>query len=102
MSSQGNGEPVPYDVRMSAQTRAALLHLHQQAIQAGTGQQFLAALRQIVERLRDDPENLGEPSYHLPALHLLVRQAIVLPLVVDFAVHEELPLVFIRGFKVLS
>ena len=62
----------------------------------------LGAYRQIVEQLRTDPLTFGEPLYHLPVLKLQVRQAIILPLVVDFAVHEELPLVFIRGFKVLA
>jgi hypothetical protein len=38
----------------------------------------------------------------LPALRLLVCQAIVRPLIVDFAVHEDRPLVFIRGFKLLA
>jgi hypothetical protein len=44
----------------------------------------------------------GEPLYRLPALRLLVRHAMVAPLVVDYAVYEERPVVFIRGFKVLS
>jgi hypothetical protein len=37
-----------------------------------------------------------------PALQLLVRQGGVRPLVVDYAVHETQPLVFIRGFTLLS
>ncbi len=102
MTTQGNGQSVPYDVRMSAQTRTVLQGLHRQAIEAGTGQRFLAAFRQIVERLRQDPLAFGEALYRLPALQLQVRQAVVLPLVVDYAVHEDRPLVFIRGFKVLT
>jgi hypothetical protein len=66
------------------------------------GRGFLTALRQIVQRLRTDPLTFGEPQYGLPALHLVVRHAIVAPLVVDYAVHTERPLVFIRGFKLLS
>ena len=46
--------------------------------------------------------DFGEPLYRLPALRLLVRQAVVLPLVVVYAVHEDQALVLIRGFKVLS
>jgi hypothetical protein len=44
----------------------------------------------------------GEALYSLPALKLEVRQAVVAPIVVDFAVHNEQQVVFIRGFKVLS
>jgi hypothetical protein len=102
MSSGANGENRPYDVRMSGQTGSALKQLHQEAIEVGVGQSFLAALRQIIAGLQNDPPAFGEPLYRLPALHLLVRQGSLLPLVVNYAVHEERRLVFIRGFKSLS
>jgi hypothetical protein len=101
MSSQGNGQPVRYEVRLSQQTKAALKQHHRRAAQAGKGQHFLASLRHIIERLRQDPLAFGEPLYRLPALKLLVCQAAVLPIIVDFAVHEERPLVFIRQFRVM-
>jgi hypothetical protein len=101
MSSRGNGESVPYDVRMSARTRAEVLQWHRQALEEGAGQDFLRAFRQIVERLRRDPLTFGEPMYRLPALQLQVRHGAILPLFVDYAVHESSPLVFIRGIKYL-
>jgi hypothetical protein len=102
MSSQGNGQPHLYDARMSAQTKAALQQLHVQARAAGRSKRFLAAVRQIIERLQKEPLSLGEPLYHLPALELLVCQAVVDFVVVNYAVHEEQRLVFIRGFKLLG
>jgi hypothetical protein len=102
MTRLGNGQPVRYNVSMSQQTRAVLKYLHSQAAQGGTASEFLAALRQIIERLRTDPVTFGEPQYRLPALQLLVRQGVVSPLIVEYAVHDEQPIVFIRGFKVLS
>jgi hypothetical protein len=102
MTTQGDGQPVRYDVTLSGAARAILEQLSAQARQAGTGPQFLAALREIGERLRKDPLGFGEPRYRLPALRLLVCKGIVAPLVVDFAVHEDRPLVFIRGFQLLS
>jgi hypothetical protein len=102
MTREGNGQVTPYQMSMSQQKEAVLKDLHEQAIQAGTGLQFFAAFRQIAERLHTDPFVFGEPQYRLPVLKLQVRQAIVAPLVVDYAVHEEQPLVFIRGFKVLA
>jgi hypothetical protein len=102
MTTQGNGQPVRFDVSMSQANRAVLKQLHLQAVQAGTGQRFVAAYREIIERLHKDPLTFGEAQYRLPALRLLVCQAIVRPLVVDFAVHEDRPLVFIRGFRLLS
>ena len=102
MSSTGNGQSKRYTVRSSKKTNFLLENLHQQAVEAGKSQIFMAALRQIADRLQKDPVSFGEPLYRLPALKLLVCQAAVLPLVVDFAVPDEMPLVFIRGFKVLS
>jgi hypothetical protein len=102
MSSLGDGQSVPYDVFMSAKTRADVKHLHRQAVLGGTGQASVRAFRQILERLRKDPLTFGEPTYRLPALHLRVRQGVIWRLVVDYAVHKDRPLDFIRGFKVLS
>jgi hypothetical protein len=102
MSSQGDGQPDLYEVSISQYQRMLVKQRHLEAIQKGRGAQFLAAFRQIVERLRKDPLVFGELLYHLPALQLAVRQGIVLPLVVDYAVHEDRRLVFIRGIKLLS
>jgi hypothetical protein len=102
MNLSGNGQGGPYSVSMSAKTRETLKVLHRQAIQNGTGHQFLSAFRRIVERLRNDPQVFGEPLYQLAALQLQIRQAVILPLVIEYAVHEQQPLVFIRVLKVLS
>lgn len=63
---------------------------------------FLAALRTIYERLQKDPMQFGEPLYTLPAMKLLVYQVVVGPVVVDYAVHQGKPLVFLRGVKLLG
>jgi hypothetical protein len=101
MSSQGNGPPARFKVDMSAQTREALKQLQQEAIQSGKGAGFLSSARMIIARLHTEPRELGEPLYRLPALKLLVFQAVIPPLVVDYAVHEEIPYVFIRKFRLL-
>jgi hypothetical protein len=102
MSSPGNGQAVPYDVRMSAQSKEALKRFHRRAIELDIGHALLDALRGIVERLRTDPLTFGEPMYRLPSIRMGVRHGAIFPLYVDYAVHEEKPLVFIRGFRFLS
>jgi len=102
MTSKGNGQPAIYTVSMSRQTRETLRETYLQALAAGRGQEFLAAFRQIVGRLRTDPLIFGEALYPLPALRLQVRLGAVAPLAVDYAVHEERPLVFIKSCKALS
>ena len=102
MSTQGNGAPRPFSVHMAQAIRAQVVELHARALSAGAGQRFVAAFKTVVERLRSDPLVFGEELYYLPALKLHIRQAVVTPVVVDYAVHSEKPLVFIRGIKVLS
>jgi hypothetical protein len=101
MTEPGNGQSGTFVVSMSSQTAVILKRFHDGAMKQGRGGLFLAAFRFIVQRLRTDPLVFGEELYRLPALKLIVRQAVVSPLVVDYAVDDERPLVFIRGFKIL-
>jgi hypothetical protein len=102
MSSPGNGRHVVYEVSISGQTGAYLKQLHAQAAEKGQGHRFVAALRQILERLKNAPRELGEPMFRLPAARVTMSKAIVPPLVVHFGVHDELPLVFVTQFIPLS
>jgi hypothetical protein len=101
MTSQGNGQPIRYNVQLAGLTRELLRKLHGQQAKIGRGQQFVSAFRQIVLRLQREPLEFGEPLYRLPALRLLVRQGAISPLVVDYAVHEDNPLVFISRVALL-
>jgi hypothetical protein len=95
------GNP-PYTVDMSQTVRLRVRELHLEAARSGGGPAFLQAYREIVQRLENEPMQFGEPSFHLRGLHLQIRRASILPLVVDYGVHLELPLVFIRHFRLLS
>jgi len=55
----------------------------------------------MTRRLINNPRNVGEPLYTLPALRLQVRHAAIGPLLIDFAVHDRMPLVFIKGVSLL-
>lgn len=101
MTGHGNGSPF-YKVTSSGAVNETIIRLHEQAAKAGRGKEFLAALRQIYERLRRDPMVFGEPLFRLPALKLQIRQGGISFVVVDYGVHEELLTVFVRVFKVLS
>ncbi len=100
MTGQGNG--LLYEVKLSQKLKQAIKDLHRQSIHKGKGQQFLDSLRHIHNRLRQDPGNFGEPIYRLPALRLLVYQVVVSGIVVHYGVHEEKPLVFLKGMQLLS
>jgi hypothetical protein len=102
MSSHGNGEQIRYQVHASKLTRDGLRRQRAELAKAGKSTEFVSALRRAYERLQTAPLEFGEPLYRLPAMKLLVRQAMIGKLVIDYGIHEELPLVFIRSFRYLD
>jgi hypothetical protein len=102
MTPHKNGEPIRYKIEMAVSAKKQLLAMHRKRAEAGTGTAVVAAFRKIIERLQTDPLVFGELSYRLPALQLQVRQGGIRPLVVNYAVHETQPLVFIRVFSLLA
>lgn len=101
MPSQESGEP-RFQVHGSAVIAQSLVTIQRQAKREGRGEDVLAAFRHITERLQTDPLNCGEPLYRLPALRMLIRSVAVRPLVIDYGVCEDHPLVFLRAVKLLS
>jgi hypothetical protein len=96
----GSGEL--YEVHCSGVIALALKDAQRRATLEGRGPQALSAIRTIRRYLATDPVRFGERLYHLPALRMQVRCAIVLPLAVHFAVCDDRPLVFINGIKLLG
>jgi len=101
MISESNGH-AGYKVVPVATVKADLRRYHKQMIQHGQGATFLTALRRVYDRLRNDPHDFGEALYRLPLLKLLVHQGVISPLVVTYGIHDDLPLVVIRGVQLLS
>jgi hypothetical protein len=96
MSSPGGSGP-PYKVEFSPRTSGPFKDLLRTAVRLGIGKKTFAAAKSIVQRLENAPTEFGEPLYRLPALKLHVYVGIVPPLVVHYAVHDEMPLVFVKG-----
>jgi len=101
MTAPSNGK-ASYKVVPVGTVKSDLRQFHEELMQQGKGAAFLEILQQLNERLRNDPRGFGETLYRLPALKLLVHQAIIRPLVVTYGVHDELPVVFIHVVKLLS
>jgi hypothetical protein len=101
MNTDSNGT-ARYKVIAVETAKAELRRIHKERMQQGTGAAFLAVLRQVYDRLRKDPRGFGESLYRLPAAKLLIHQGILMPLVVTYGVHDELPQVMIRVVKLLS
>jgi hypothetical protein len=80
----------------------ALREIQRQAAREGRGEAVLAAFRQIAHQLQHNPLHLGGLLYRLPALRMQIRSVAIRPLVVDFGVCDDQPLVFLRAVKLLS
>lgn len=91
-----------FEVHCSTAVAERLKELQRVASNTGRGKAVAAAFRHIIQRLELGPEDFGEPAYRLPFLRMQIRSGIVAPLVVDFAVCEDRPIVFIKGVQLLS
>lgn len=96
---EGNGGS--YEVHCSGAVLQRLRDVQRQATEEGRGEAALAAIRQILLRLRHGPMEFGEPLYFLPALRMHLRLGGIGPLFIDFAVCEDHPFVFIKGATLL-
>jgi hypothetical protein len=101
MAKLGNHGP-RYTVHGSGKIAETIRRVQRLAKEQGRGQQALAAIKEIVRRLQEDPNELGEPLYGLSVLGLEVRTCAIRPVAVDFAVDQERFLVFIKGVKLLT
>jgi hypothetical protein len=100
VSSAHGGQP--FHVVYSATIAQTIRELQRRASRQDRGEEFLAAVRTVWGRLRDDPTSFGEALYRLPTLRLCVRCALMAPLGIHFAVHDDLPIVFVSSVKLLS
>jgi hypothetical protein len=75
--------------------------IQKQAKDEGRGEQVLSAMRSMWHQLSYAPDEFGEPLYRLSGLRLQVRHGAVGPLLFYFAVHDQMPLVFIKAVTLL-
>ena len=101
MSNSANGRR-QYYLDFADFVADELRKLQRIATHRGQGKAFAAAFRRIFRALRKDPNAVGEVLYRLPVLKLQIRTVVVAPLVIDFAVSEERPIVYIKSGKLLA
>ena len=95
-----NGSPA-YDVIFSSLQLQRIVELHDEALKRGLGEEFLAVLKVVQEQLRTAPATFGDPLYRLPAAKLIVYVRAIFPIVIDYGVHQEKPVVFIRSIALM-
>ena len=96
MSGANGRQPAAYRVSAAGPAGDQLLAIITEATARGADAAVLAAIRRVRSRLRGDPRRYGEPRYTLREMRLQVFSMVVPPLYVEYGVHEEQPVVFIR------
>jgi hypothetical protein len=99
MGSAGNGQH--YGIAFFGSLAQEIDKLHDIAVAAGLGNAFLAALEYAVFRMQHDPWEFGELIQHLKHARLKIHIRIVKPLVIEFGIHEEKPLVLIKRIRLM-
>ena len=100
---QSNGERRPrHSVGALGAATSQLSDILEEAARTGTHESVIAAFANIRARLHRDPHHFGEPLYHLRKLKMTVRCVAVIPLFVEYGVHDEQPVVVIRRVLYLT
>jgi hypothetical protein len=100
MASKGNGQQ--FKISFSGLLAPELKKLHERAKEAGLGDAYLNALETAVFRMEHDPWEFGELIREVKKPPLKVHVAVVKPLVIEFSIHTEKPIVFIKRIRLLT
>jgi hypothetical protein len=84
-----------YQVSVSANVAEAVKQLAKAAASTGRRVAFLASFQKIHQRLQNHPSKFGEIRFRLHALKMGYYIGAIAPVAVQFAVHEEKPIVFV-------
>ena len=101
MPNPDNGDQ-RYEIHHSKNVDDSLRRLQHIASRRGQGKAFRLAFKQILNALQLRPWKAGEPLYRLAVMRLQVRTIVIAPLVIDFAVSEDHPHVYIKSGRLLS
>jgi hypothetical protein len=96
MAPEGNGKPVLYQISISGDLVQHLKTLRKRAQAVDLGNAYDDALRSALYRLQHDPWGFGELIGDLKYMRLKIHVGVIKPLLIEFAIHEERPLVFVK------
>jgi hypothetical protein len=91
----------PYKVVWSQQTREQVHRWANKAADLGMRDQYLAALRAILQKMADQPLTWGDPLYRLHQLGLVVYRGLYPPLRVHYAADESRRIVYVKEVDLL-
>ncbi len=101
MNSEKNGKPIKYRLDMSGVIAESIKQLKKDG-DLEPNQDVRQSLWKIMKRLQSDPLNFGELIGIYHKLNLIMHVAVVPPLLVRFAIHQEAKIVIIMKISRLS
>jgi hypothetical protein len=100
MKESGNGKPLLFRIIVSQFVSQQIKAEYTHAKPLGQGSAFREILAKLEKRLSQKAKEFGEPRYELGAMQ--IRHGIVLPIHVEYGVHLERALVFLRRILFLA
>jgi hypothetical protein len=88
----------PYEVGMSDNLREHIGRLSERAASLGIGAEFRDAVREVFEALRQDPHRAGDPIRKLRGLKMTEYRLVRDQLIVNYSVHDRIPMVTVWRF----
>jgi hypothetical protein len=91
-----------YYLSWSGKLRAEAQELQRRASEQGRGQPFYEAFSAMQDRLIEDPNSFGEPTFDLPFMKLVNHVAVISPIGVEFCIDELRKIVYVRRILLLD
>jgi hypothetical protein len=85
----------PFEVGMSELLRQRVREWSDRAASRGFAEAFDSAIDRILDQLRTQPREWGEPSHHLRGLGMTAFRKMYERLLVIYSVHDRIPMVTI-------
>jgi hypothetical protein len=92
----------PFEVGMSDELREHIRRLSRRAAGMGIGTAFRDSVRRILEALRQEPRRAGDPIRDLRGLKMTEYRLLREQLVVNYSVHDRIPMVTVWRFQPTS
>src|SRR5436190_15211340 len=91
--------PPPYRVEYLPTAKRGLLQLYLTAKRSSRLADLIAVAENVEHRLRSEPLVFGEPIYDLHHARIQIRVGVQGPLVLEYGVSLDQPLVFVREVR---
>jgi hypothetical protein len=97
--SSTNGRLRRFRLSFSRSVGNNVKRMLRRALRLGKEGELILALKKVQRALEYMPQTVGEPLYHLQTMKLEVRIVIVRPVFVEYAVHTEDYVVYIKRIR---